>query len=191
MQFDKSKLLKGDAIKVGIKKFATSMQGVDEQVHLLACSAITHAAETGDSTYCTDLVETMPKSSRGQSLKDWIIKSTGCLMWQTTEGSAKFKKVGGKEYNMETVVAAYEHPFYEKEEVTAKPFDLARLLKMLDAVSKRTTKGIQKGTLKVDVAALTEIKGKLASFVREVTPVAVSNQSIIDTAMQKQQSEAA
>lgn len=166
LTFDKSKLIKGEEIPKAIGKFVTSMKGVDEHIHLLACSALQHAVTTGDTIYCTMLVQAMPKFGRGTSLKDWFIKYAGCIQWLTKDGESKFKKIDGKEYSQVLAETGYEKPFYNKPEKGGSDFDLKKLLKVLDSASKRAEKGIEGGSLKVDQNVLAEVNGKAAHLLR-------------------------
>ena len=172
-----------EEINKGISVFSKSVAHVDETVHSLACSALTHASEHGDNTLCTKLVQAMPKSSRGESLIKWFVKY-GQLQWVTAEGESKFKKREKGSYNLE---AAYADPFYSKPEVVAKPFDLAKLLKIIEQASKSAEKGKEKGTLVIDPVGFTRIKAATDKLVADLTPVAIKNDNIIEMVLNKSQ----
>ena len=172
------------AISKEIKAFSGRMTGVDEYVHKIACSAFTHASEHGDNTLCTQLVQAMPKSSRAESLIKWFVKY-GQLQWTTGEGESKFKKREKGEYKLE---AAYADPFSSEPEVVSQPFDLVKLLKMLEAVGKRAEKGKKDGTLAIDLVGFGRVKATAEKLIADLTPVAVKNDNIIDLVLKQQAS---
>jgi len=177
----------GAAIHKEIVTFVASVKGQDERIHKIACSALTHASKFGDSTYCTELVQAMPKSSRGESLKTWFVKY-GALTWVKEGEEQKFRKNEKGRYDLET---AYATPFYIKPETVAAPFDLEKLLKMLETVEKRAVASRKKGTLNLDVISYNRVKASLDKMAADLAPaVAVKSDNIIDIATQQQQKSA-
>lgn len=174
------------AIKKGISEFSLSVKGMDDRIHVLACSALTHASLYGDSTLCTECVQAMPKSARGESLKKWFTKY-GALMWVTVGEEQKFRKNDKGKYSLEI---AYETPFYVKPEHVPEAFSVEKLLKMLDAVGKRAADGKKKGTLSIDAVAFDRIKASASKIVADLAPPVQHEASnnvvnIIDAALQK------
>jgi hypothetical protein len=171
----------GAAIHKEIVSFVGSVKGQDDRIHKIACSALTHAATFGDSTYCTELVQAMPKSSRGESLKTWFVKF-GALTWVREGEEQKFRKNEKGKYDLET---AYATPFYIKPETVSAPFDLEKLLKMIESVEKRAIQGRKKGTLTMDVVSYNRVTAALGKVAADLAPVAVKNDNVIDMVLQQ------
>lgn len=170
-------------IQQGIQTFHKSVAHVDETVHMLACSALTHAAEHGDSSLCTLLVQSMPKSSRRQALIDWN-ETFGNIKWTMVGEEQKFKKVKDTECKLEE---AYETPFYDlTPDKSTKPFDMSKLLKMLDGVIRKVEKGKEAGTLSVNSESFALLNVTVSKLLQEVRP-----EAIMEAAMRSEVKQAA
>lgn len=170
-------------IQKGINSFHKSVAHVDETVHLLACSALTHAAEHGDSTLCTMLVQAMPKSGRRAALIEWNTKF-GALTWVKIGEEQKFKKSAKRVYDLE---GAYKTPFYDlTEDRVPKPFDLSMLVKMLEKAVAKAEKGKEEGSLAVNSEGYTLLNETVSKLMQTVKP-----ESIMQAAMEKAEVKAA
>ena len=159
-----------EEINKGISAFSKSMAHVDETVHILACSALTHASEHGDNTLCTKLVQAMPKSGRKAALVEWFVKF-GALTWVKIGEEQKFKKSERRAYDLET---AYVTPFYDlTPDTVPQPFDLKKLLKMIEQATKKAQKGREAGTLTVNSEAYNTLSEAVSNLLHEVTPEAI------------------
>jgi hypothetical protein len=159
-----------EEINKGIDKFIKSVAHVDETIHTLACSALTHASEHGDNTLCTRLVNAMPKSGRKAALVEWFVKF-GALTWVKIGEEQKFKKSERRAYNLD---GAYITPFYDlTPDTVPKPFDLKMLLKMIEQATKKATKGRSEGSLTVNSEGYNMLSEAIDGLLKEVTSEAV------------------
>ena len=164
-------------IQQGIQTFHKSVAHVDETVHVLACSALTHAAEHGDSTLCTMLVNAMPKSGRKAALVEWFI-TFGGIRWVTIGEESKFKKVDKKPYKLED---AYVTAFYDLTvDRVPKPFDFPMLLKLIEKATAKVEKSKEEGNLSVNSESYTRLNEAVSKLLLEVRP-----ESIMEAAMKK------
>ena len=157
-------------IQSGINTFSKSVAHVDETVHTLACSALTHASEHGDNTLCTMLVQAMPKSGRKAALVEWFTKF-GALTWVKIGEEQKFKKSERRQYDLD---GAYVTPFYDlTPDSVPKPFDLKMLLKMIEQATKKAQKGRTEGSLTVNSESYNMLSEAVNNLLHEVTPEAI------------------
>ena len=83
--------------KQTIKLIATAGEKLDERIHLVAVSGLAHFQDHGDTTAITELSKAMPKSARGNRLKQYI-QEFAPVKWDSKafEGTGGFviKKAG-------------------------------------------------------------------------------------------------
>lgn len=130
-----------DVQKLGafIANIAERAKQLTGDIHIAAVSALMHASEHGDSSYCTKLVQAMARGLRKNVLISWFEKY-GALVWAGKGDEAKFVKSKSKTavYN---IAEAMEHPFYEGTGSEGAEFDAkkiqARLMQMLTSAMKK------------------------------------------------------
>ncbi len=124
-----------------IKGIATRSLELTQDVHTAACSALSHAAEHGDSSYCSKLVHAMARGMRKNALIMWF-EQYGALKWEGKGEEARFVKAKRGTFNLE---AAMEHPFYEGVTSEGKEWDAKKNLAFI--ISKLKS-GLEKATEK-------------------------------------------
>lgn len=147
-----------------IEKAITSInkrgKTLDRDIHVAACSALNHCAQHNDTIYINRLIESMPKGSRVNALRDFMEKF-GNIAYNEETKVFDYKK--GKKADIEK---AQEKSWTEfKPEPQFKGFDLEQQLKQ---VLVKASKMLQdsnpehQSKIKVDtnqVEALAELLG--------------------------------
>ncbi len=144
---DSFKMILGkDNIAKGIKTIQLQGKKFDKLIHQIAVSTLNHIELHGDITLALNLLEAMPKHSRKQALKAWML-AFGKLKEEEIELKAedgktsKAKKIvyDGTKLNM--IEDAIVHPFYdfikEKEEVV---YDHAWFIKTVKTLITKASK---------------------------------------------------
>ena len=147
-----------------IKLIAVAGKKLDERIHEVGVSGLAHCLEHGDSTALTALCNAMPKSARGNALKEWITEHAP-LAWvnakQAWKGNGKF------EGNMDDVLAhAYANPFYNKKDTAPSVFNADKYMQTVVA------RLIKEGVNIADFTAKLEEKAQ-AKAAKVVTPAKV------------------
>ena len=151
-----------------ISLIATAGKKLDERIHLVAVSGLSHCLEHGDSTTLTALCNAMPKSGRGNALKEWITEHAP-LTWVTKVNGWKAK--GKFEGVIDEVLAHAEaNPFYDKKDTAPSVFNADRY--MASVVAKLIKEGVNVH----DFTQALEAKAQ-AKLAAETTPVAVAKKA--------------
>lgn len=144
-----------------IRKIASVADDFDNQMHILACSALHHYLDNGDLSIMSNLVKAVSRynpttgkfdgrSFRSADLRAWIVKYAN-VKWDknahksgsgvATGGYVK-AKTGPAEADLEKAIA---HPFYTSREQTSR--DLVDVRKVIDNAFKTISKASSEGTL--------------------------------------------
>lgn len=151
-----------DAVKLTTLIGSIAKRGVklDEDIHLAACSALSHAEEHGDTTLATKLIEAMPKSGRAKALVHWFV-TYGMLAFKK-DNAFGIDKGKSKEWNVEGAIAK---PFWElMPEPEIKELTIEALVKMVKGRIERAMENDKVGegftvagfedTLKAELATI-------------------------------------
>jgi hypothetical protein len=158
------KLLNQTQAKQTIKLIVKGGKALDERIHNVAVSGISHFYEHGDSSTLSLLVAAMPKSGRGNALKYWIT-SYAPVKYITKTGV--YKKNGDMPTDTAAVLEqAMLNPFWNKRDSeSASKFDYQARIKGLvtgltNAIKDHTLKdGTDQTQAKL---ALKELQGLVA-----------------------------
>lgn len=127
------KIIEGaSAIDAAIKSIANRGKKLDRDIQQAAISAMAHHSKHGDVTLVNRLVDAMPKGSRVNALRDFILNH-GAVSYD--EESKKFVHAKGKEARIEAAQGIMWTEF--KPEPEYQPFDaMAALNSLLARVQK-------------------------------------------------------
>lgn len=110
---------------------------LDKAIHQACVSALSHAEQHGDSTYCTRVVDAISKGGRRNAVASWF-QTFGTLVWNNAE--KKFQKGGERAYDVQEGMRT---PFWKlkgSEGGEVKPFseseDLAKVIGYLTSHEK-------------------------------------------------------
>ena len=117
---------------------------LDERIHQVGCSGLSHFLETGDLTALTELTHAMPKSSRGNALKYWVTKHAN-VKWNTKAyagaGGWVIKKKGSeRDVQLQDAI---DNPFWNKEDKESAAF--TDIHKLIASVKSRIAKALDDG----------------------------------------------
>ena len=119
-------------IDKAIKSIQTRGKKLDADIQLTACSALNHCAEHNDPIYINRLIESMPKGSRVNALREFIAKFGNVIYNEETK---EFNYQKGKKADIEGAMESMWTEF--KPEPEFKGFDLeASIKKLLDQAVK-------------------------------------------------------
>lgn len=121
------KLIAGtEAINKAIDSIASRGKKLDRDIHIAAVSCMAHHAEHGDVTLINRLVDNMPKGSRVNALREYIM-AYGKVQWDAENNCFKHDREGT--FDRE---GAIENAWTEfKPEPTYKPFDAVKAISQI------------------------------------------------------------
>lgn len=148
-----------DKLEAFINKLQTTGEKFAHDIHLAACSALSHLKQHGDSYYCTKLVKAMTGAVRVATLRGWFEHYGKGLKWGGRAEDARF--TGSATVDLEGALA---HPFYgkaenapvEKWDATA---DLSSVIAFLKSHIKKAETHKAKALVKKYQAALADVAG--------------------------------
>lgn len=128
------KLLSGVALNKAIDKVLSSHKEFEEQLHLVACSALQHSIKNHNTTPIDRLVRGLGGSVRKNALIAWAVKFGECQPSEDGKGIDHCHKEG----DLQGAMAA---PFWEfKPEVPFTAFDLGKELANLVKRAEKAAK---------------------------------------------------
>jgi len=136
------------AIDKNIALVATNANKLNSLIHTTALAIFDHAKEHGDCTRALALVKAMPASMRRTMLIQWFSDYSPITVKLASGKSPEAVGLNrGKNANDWNRPAAVATPFYDLAEQNPedKEYDLAALIKMVQAISKRIGKKIDDG----------------------------------------------
>jgi len=135
-------------IDKNLRTITTNASKLNGLIHDTGMLILAHAMEHGDCTRALSLVKAMPASMRKTMLVAWFEKYSPIRVIEANGkvGMLKDSAKGFVPFNLEGAAA---EPFYVIAERTpeAKPFDLAAMMKFVEATVKRIEKNVTEGNV--------------------------------------------
>lgn len=128
------KLLTGKALDKAIVDVIKQGKDYEQQLHLVACSALQHSIKFHNVTPMDTLIRGLGGSTRKNALIAWAVQFGECKPSEDGKGVEHAKKEGD-------LSAAMDKPFWEfKPEAPFSPFDLGAELAKLVARAEKAAK---------------------------------------------------
>ena len=114
-----------------VKLISAAGKKLDERIHNVAVSGVAHCLMYGDTTLISDLCRAMPKSGRGNALKQWFTKYLP-VEWKAKahggKGGFSLKSNHGLRdmhwaLKIATTITANGDKFYDKPDTEASVFN--------------------------------------------------------------------
>lgn len=136
---------------------------LDERIHTVGVAGIAHFLQHGDTTLISELCHAMPRSGRGNALKQWITKHVA-VKWNAKahggkggyvkkEHSAEKQAIMSSWHKVAIIMQAMKEPFYLKEDKEASVWNEQGAIVSL---VKRLAKKAEEETLSAEGVALLE-----------------------------------
>ena len=139
-------LLNQKSLTAKINSIRTRSTKLDNDIHLVACSALNIFVESGNTTNMMLLVNALGRSANAGSLSTWFKAHAPIVDRKSDSGTRSFKKIKDAENTLTFgIQVAIDNPFWnDSEEKEVKLLDVSKLLK---TTVSRLTKAIETNTV--------------------------------------------
>lgn len=155
-----------------IRTITTNANKLNTLIHTTLMLIAAHAEEHGDCTRALALVKALPASMRKAMVVLWLTTYTPIRVVEKNDKVGMLKE-GQKGYAPFDLAAGDLTPFYTLAEQNPETeYDFAKLVKMVEAISKRIEKKVSEGKVKAeDVPSANAIVEKINSLSFKRVPV--------------------
>lgn len=139
-------LLNQKSLTAKINSIRTRSTKLDNDIHLVACSALNIFVESGNTTNMMLLVNALGRSANAGRLSTWFKAHAPIVDGKSDSGTRSFKKIKDAENTLTFgIQVAIDNPFWnDSEEKEVKLLDVSKLLK---TTVSRLTKAIETNTV--------------------------------------------
>lgn len=149
------KLYTGKALDAAIVKLLKQGKDFEQELHVVACSALQHSIKHHNVTPMDTLIRGLGGSTRKNALIAWAVAFGECKPSEDGKGVEHAKKAGD-------LAAAMDKPFWEfKPEAPFSPFDLGAELAKLVARAEKAAKDQRNSLPEEGFRQLRELRAKV------------------------------